>query len=206
MTMPDTESRASQADQTGQQDGGSAREQIREMKDQVVDQAKNTFQQARDRATSSLGESKNQFADQFGSIADALRRTTEHLRSEDQQRIAGLTDTVARQLDQVADYVRNKDARAMRQDLENLARRQPGLMIGGALILGLVGARFLKSSERRGRQFEDNQQYGRQRRFGYTGYDQPSSRSIDVERSVSSRTGYGYPGTEGGMGGGYAGA
>ena len=73
MTMPDTESRASQADQTGQQDGGSAREQIRDMKDQVVDQAKNTFQQARDRATSSLGESKNQFADARGSELQSER-------------------------------------------------------------------------------------------------------------------------------------
>jgi sirohydrochlorin ferrochelatase len=188
MTMPDTESRAFQADPTGQQGGGSAREQIRGMKDQVVDQAKNTLQQARDRASSSLGESKGQFADQFHTIADALRRTTEHLRSEDQQRIAGLTETVARQIEQVSDYLRNKDARAMRQDLENLARRQPAVMLGGALVLGLIGARFLKSSERRGsRRSGDGRQFGR-------------------ERNIPSRTGYGYPGTEGGTGGGYAGA
>jgi sirohydrochlorin ferrochelatase len=207
MTMPDTESRASQADPSGQQGGGTAREQIRGMKEQVVDQAKNTFQQARDRASSSLGESKGQFAEQFGTIADALRRTTEHLRSEDQQRIAGLTETVARQVEQVAEYLRNKDARGMRQDLENLARRQPAVMIGGALVLGLIGARFLKSSERRGtRQFGDGQRYGRERAFGYTGYNQPYTRDTDIERSVSGRTGYGYPGTEGGMGGGYAGA
>jgi hypothetical protein len=206
MTMPDTESRASQADPTGQQGGGTAREQIRGMKEQVVDQAKNTIQQARDRASSSLGESKGQFADQFGTIADALRRTTEHLRSEDQQRIAGLTETVARQVEQVAEYLRNKDARAMRQDLENLARRQPAVMIGGALVLGLIGARFLKSSERRGgRQFA-GQRYGRERGLGYTGYNQPYTRDTEIERNVPSRTGYGYPGTEGGMGGGYAGA
>jgi sirohydrochlorin ferrochelatase len=148
MTM-NTESRGSQAGISGQQGGGGAREQIREVKDRVVDQAKTTFQQARDRASSSLGESKGQVAEQFGTVAEALRRTTEHLRSEDQPRIAGLTETVARQVDQVANYLRSKDARAMRQDLENLARRQPALMLGGALILGLIGARFLKSSERR---------------------------------------------------------
>jgi len=43
MTMPNTESQASPADQTGQQGGGTAREQIRGMKDQVVDQAKKYF-------------------------------------------------------------------------------------------------------------------------------------------------------------------
>ena len=148
MTMPNTEARGSRGEPAGQQDGGSAREQIREVKDQVVGQAKNTLQQARDRAGSSLAESKGQIAGQFGAMADALKRTTEHLRSEDQQRVAGLTESLARQLDQVAAYLWSKDARAMRADVENLARRQPGLVLGGALVLGLIGARFLKSSQR----------------------------------------------------------
>jgi hypothetical protein len=193
MTMPKTDASGFRAENSGQQSGGSAREQIREVKDQVVDKAKSTFQQARDRAGSSLGESKGQVADSFGTIADALRRTTEHLRSEDQQRIAGFTETVARQVEQVADYLRNKDARAMRQDLENLARRQPALMIGGALVLGLIGARFLKSSDRGGsRRLGDGQQrYGRDGGLGYTGYQ-------------SGRIGSGYQGTEGGFGGGHA--
>src|SRR3954470_14045265 len=174
MTNANTESRGSgSTDANGQQSGG-AREQIREVKDQVVGQAKNSFQQARERATSSLGESKGQVADQFGTVADALRRTTEHLRSEDQQRIAGLTETLAQQVEQVANYLRNKDARAMRTDLENLARRQPALMLGGALLLGLMGARFIKSSQRdqrnRGSGFRG---YGRGNQFGYTGYNQP---------------------------------
>jgi hypothetical protein len=220
MTMPNTQAAGSRTDPSGQQNptrsgegGGSAREQIREVKNQVVDQARNTFQQARDRASSSLGESKGQFADQFGAIAGALRRTTEHLRSEDQQRIADLTDTVARQVEQVAGYLRNKDARAMRQDFENLARRQPALMIGGALVLGLIGARFIKSSERRGR-YGDGQQYGRERRLGYAGYNQPYTGEGEFGREIPVRKGYGgpsgveggYSGSEGGIGGGYAGA
>ena len=149
MTMANTETRGFQDQVTGQPGRDSAREQIREVKNQVVDQAKNTLQQAKERASSSLGESKSQFVNQLGAAAEALRRTTEHLRSEDQPRIAGLTDTLARQLDQVSNYLRNKDAAAMRHDLENAARRQPGIAIGGAIVLGLIGARFLKSSERR---------------------------------------------------------
>jgi len=195
MTTPNTQVPGSRAETSGQQSGGTARDQIRDVKNQVVDQAKNTFQQARDRASSSLGESKNQFADQFGTVADALRRTTEHLRSEGQPRIAGITDTIARQVDQVADYLRNKDARAMRQDLENLARRQPALMIGGALVLGLIGARFLKSSERR--RYGGEQRFGRERSFGYTGYNQPYTRDAEIGGS--------YTGSERDFGGGYGG-
>jgi hypothetical protein len=154
MTMPnDREARGFRDDTPGRQGDGSAREQIREVKDQVVGQAKNSLQLARDRASSSLGESKVKVADQFEGIAEALRRTTEHLRSEDQHRIAGLTESVARQVDQIANYLRNKDARAMRTDLEDLARRQPALILGSVLVLGLIGARFLKSSQRERRRF-----------------------------------------------------
>jgi hypothetical protein len=196
MTMPNTEVRGSRDDTDGQQ-AGSAREQIREVKNQVVGQAKSSLQQARDRASSSLGESKGQVADQFGTIADALRRTTEHLRSEDQQRIAGLTETAARQVDQVANYLRSKDARAMRADLENLARRQPAIVLGGALVLGLIGARFLKSSQRE-RRVRGSQSYGREQRFGNAGYD-AFSEETEIQRHMPV-SGSGY------QGGGYAGA
>jgi hypothetical protein len=195
--MTNTEANSSRGVNAEQQAGGSAREQIREVKDQMVVQARNTLQQARDRAGSSLGESKGQLADQLGTIADALRRTTEHLRSEDQERIAGLTETVARQVDQVATYLRNKDARAMRADLENLARRQPAIVLGGALVLGLIGARFLKSSQR-DRRFRGSQPYDREQRLGSGGYDQ-FSEETETQRHMTG-TGRGY------QGGGYAGA
>jgi hypothetical protein len=207
MTMANTENRGFQDEATGQQGGGSAREQIREVKNQVVDQAKNTFQQARERAGSSLGESKSQFADQIGSVAEALRRTTEHLRSEDQTRIAGLTETLARQIDQVTNYLRNKDAAAMRNDLENAARRQPAVMIGGALVLGLIGARFLKSSER-----QRERRYAREGRYGEGGYGRERvygyGRSALGETEVGRHTPSGTAGYSGfeDAGGGYAGA
>ena len=199
MTMPNTEVRGSRAENGGQESGGSAREQIREVKDQVVGQARSGLEKARDQARSSLGESKSQFADQFATISEALRRTTVHLRSEDQQRIAGLTETVARQVDQVANYLRNKDAGAMRTDLENLARRQPALVLGGALVLGLIGARFLKSSQRE-RNFRGGAAgYGRQQRVGSGDYGRFSEES-EFERPLpgTGRSGY--------EGGGYAGA
>jgi hypothetical protein len=224
MTMANTEARGFQGDAGGQQggpgeQGGSgARQQIRDVKNQVVDQAKNTFQQARERASSSLGESKGQFADQIGAVAEALRRTTEHLRSEDQQRIAGLTDTLARQVDQVSNYLRNKDAAGMRNDLENVARRQPAIIIGGALVLGLIGARFLKSSERRReRRWSGERGYDqdvRLSRGGYGGEGYGSERGYAYGRSGISdtETGRRTPSGTGGysgieeVGGGYAGA
>ena len=53
----------------------SARTQIREVKEQVVDQAKTSFRQARDSAASSLNDSRHQAAERIGGIASAVRST-----------------------------------------------------------------------------------------------------------------------------------
>lgn len=153
-----------------EQSVAGARQQIREVKDQVVGQAKSSLRQAKDRATSSLGESRDQFAEQLGAVAEALRRTGEHLRLENQQRVAGLTESVARQADQVANYVRTFDPRTARDDLESLARRQPALVLGGAFALGLLGARFFKSSKQRDGGTRPGGYPDRERRGGYAGY------------------------------------
>jgi hypothetical protein len=143
MTMPNTTETAEEP-----RGGGGARAQIREVKDQVVDQARSTYRQARDSATDSLSRSRNETADRINGIASAFRRTSESLRSEQQDRLAGLTDTVAEQVDRFSSYLRNHDLGDVRDDVENLARRQPAVAIGAALALGMLGARFLKSSQR----------------------------------------------------------
>jgi ElaB/YqjD/DUF883 family membrane-anchored ribosome-binding protein len=130
---------------------GSARTQIRDVKDQVVDQAKTSFRQARDSATSSLNDSRHQAADRIGGIAGAVRSTSEHLRSENQARVADLTDSLAEQVERLSSYLRDRDLRAFRDDAEKFARRQPAVAIGVALGLGMLGARFFKSSRRTGR-------------------------------------------------------
>jgi hypothetical protein len=127
---------------------GSARAQIREVKDQVVDQAKTSFRQARDSATSSLDDSRHQAADRIGGIASAVRSTSEHLRSENQAGAANLTDSLAEQVERLSSYLRDRDLRAFRDDVENFARREPAVAVGVALGLGILGARFFKSSRR----------------------------------------------------------
>lgn len=165
MTMPDTQGAGtpgSGIDTDPQQSGGGARGQIRQVREQVVDQAKTTFRQARDQATSSLADSRRQAADQVGGLASALHSAGQHLRSEQQERIAGLADSFADQVDQVSAYLRDVDLQRVARDVEGLARRQPALVFGAAFAIGLLGARFLKSSEKRGDEdrFDDYEEYG----------------------------------------------
>jgi hypothetical protein len=126
----------------------ATRAPIREVKDQVVDQAKTSFRQARDRAASSLTESRVQAADQIGGMAAAFRHTGEHLRAENQRRAADLADSLAEQVERASSYLRERDLGAVRADIEGLARRQPAMVLGIGFALGLLGARFFKSSER----------------------------------------------------------
>ena len=151
MTAPATTPAATAGATTGPDGSGSTgvRDQIREAKNQVVDHARTTLTQARDSAASSLTDSKGRLADQVTHVADAFRNTTDHLRQQNQSQLAGYADGVARQAERLAGYLRNADFRAMGDDLEQLARRQPALVVGGAFALGLLAARFLKSSERK---------------------------------------------------------
>jgi hypothetical protein len=126
--------------------GSGAGDQLRQARDKVVDRARSTMRDARDRAGASLSDGRRQAADQIGGIGGALHRTSEQLRNEDQAKIADLADSVGRRVDRMADYLRETDGRTMARDVESLARRQPAVVFAGAFALGVVAARFLKSS------------------------------------------------------------
>jgi hypothetical protein len=174
---------------TGGEGTGGARGQIRQVKEQVVDQARNTFRDARDKATSSLSDSRRQAADQIGGIASAFHSAGHHLRDEQQERIAGLADSLAGQVDQVANYLRDADLDSIARDVESLARRQPALVFGAALALGIIGARFLKSSESAGRsrrsfaEYDDYDEYGGYERIQPGG--DPAGLGLGTSRSLA---------------------
>jgi hypothetical protein len=153
MTAPDRAPAAIDRTYDGADDarGSDVKSQIREVKNQVVDHAKTTLTQARDSAASSLTDSKGRLAEQVTHVANAFRTTTDHLRQNDQPQLAGYADGVARQAERLAGYLRTADFRAMGDDVRDLARRQPALVVGGAFALGLLAARFLKSSDRKTR-------------------------------------------------------
>jgi hypothetical protein len=145
--LRDTEQTSQPIGTPGPERKPGAREQIRKVRDKLVDHSKNTLRQAKDRATASLAEGRRETADQIGELAGAVHRASEHLRSEDQSRAADLAESAASQADRVADYLRDADLRKIGRDLEALARRQPVAVYGAAFAIGLFAARFLKSSD-----------------------------------------------------------
>jgi len=104
-------------------------------------------------ATSQLGTQKNKATDGIGTVAQAVRQASQQLRTQQHETIASYIDQAANQLEQFSTRLRDKDVGELVPDAQQFAKRQPAVFIGSAFAIGLLGARFLKSSRR-------TQQYG----------------------------------------------
>ena len=120
----------------------------------MADEAKDKATQLAGRAQEKMGQqlqagaSKglSRAADALGSVAQSLTYSSERLREQDRGAIGGYVEKAANRVERFADYVQNSNPREMADRVENFARREPGLFLGGAFALGLLGARFIKSS------------------------------------------------------------
>jgi hypothetical protein len=108
-------------------------------------QAKETAGRIADEQISKQRESATGVLEQ---VAGALQMTGEHLRSSQQERIARFAQQASDQVRQFSESIHGAQPRDVIRRVEDLARREPALFLGGAFVLGLLGARFLKSSER----------------------------------------------------------
>ena len=108
------------------------------------------------RVTSRVDEQKNRAAAGLGGIADVIRSAGNELRNENET-LASYVDTASDQMKRFADQIREKGVADLLDDVQEFARRRPALFIGGAFLLGLGIARFLKSSaDRDMRDYGDN--------------------------------------------------
>lgn len=122
--------------------------------DQAVQQVKSQIETGKERATGSLEE-----------IAQALHETGMSLRDRDLGVVGQYADTGAEIVEQVTHYFRDHSVDQIADDVEDLARRQTGLFLGGAFALGFILTRFLKSTS----------PYGHARNGPGTGYESRSA-------------------------------
>lgn len=107
--------------------------------------AAGVMDQVKQQASTRVNEQKARAAEGLGSVASAIRQASEHLRSENQT-LAMYADKAVDQIQLFADRMRDKDPAEMVRDAEQFARRNPTAFVGGAFVLGIALARFLKSS------------------------------------------------------------
>ena len=84
-------------------------------------------------------------AEGIETVARSIRRLSTEI-AGDQPAIANAATTVADQADRTAQFLNETDAREMISKVEDAARRQPLLFLGGAFVLGVATARFFKAA------------------------------------------------------------
>lgn len=135
---------------------------------QVRNSASEAFGTVKARAAESLEEQKHTLSTGLNNVAENIRRLGDNVADTDRadgvsRFAADYSSTAADKLEQVAHYFDDHDLNAIYHDVENVARNNAAIFIGGAFALGFLAARFLKSSGRTG-----------------------------MERSIGGRTGNGY--------------
>lgn len=161
--------------------------------------ASNLRSRASEKVEETLSEQKYRAADSLGSIAQQIRSAGEQFPQDNA--VGRYINQAAGQVDNIASFLNNRDVADLMDEIEQLARRQPAVFIGGAFALGVLGARFLKSSRR-------NARYEYQDRWSTT----DSSAMLDMPRDsvnrpnapgyspASDRTSTGYGSTGSGIG------
>jgi hypothetical protein len=100
----------------------------------------------KEKAGAQLESQKGRATEGLDAIAQAVRQSTGQLRNDHHETVAQYVDKAAEQLERLSGKLRDKDIGELLDDAQRLARRQPALFIGGSFALGLLAARFLKSS------------------------------------------------------------
>jgi hypothetical protein len=122
---------------------GQAKGVANQVAGQAKDVANQVAGQAKDIVRSRLSTQTSRSAIQLGELANALRQTGEQLEGN----VASpFVSKAADRLDRVSELLDSADPTELVRSVEQFARREPLLFLGGAFALGIVGARFLKSS------------------------------------------------------------
>ena len=111
--------------------------------------ASDAMNKAREKTSSMLEEQKQNLASGLGTVAQEIRRVGDDLQTSGDNQITNLTGkysgTIAGGIERVSDYLEHHDVQDFVNDVQDFARRHPGIFIGGAFLVGMAATRFLKS-------------------------------------------------------------
>lgn len=125
------------------------KERVGEGAQQVQEKASEAKERTRERLSEQVDTRSTQAGEQMTSTAGALRQTARQLRNDQQAQPAQLLEGVADRVERLGDYLTANDGDRLLRDVERMARRQPWLVVGGGIVLGLAAARFTKASSSR---------------------------------------------------------
>ncbi|HEY2866883.1 MAG TPA: hypothetical protein VGJ02_07315 [Pyrinomonadaceae bacterium] len=132
--------------------GNKLKDSATDLYEHAKDTASDSYDAVATKAKTAVNEQKNQFSAGLKTVADSIRHMGGQLRdAPESNRLTDVTSDftgkAAGTIDNVANYFDRKDPREMVRDVQGFARRNPAIFFGTAFALGLLAARFLKSSK-----------------------------------------------------------
>jgi ElaB/YqjD/DUF883 family membrane-anchored ribosome-binding protein len=111
----------------------------------LADAAGDVAEQATSVAEQRASSTMTQVGDTIEQVARAVRSTAEELRN-DQPQIANIAEAAAERAEGAAQFLRQHGARDVLDEAQDFARRQPAVVVGAGLALGLLLGRAIKSA------------------------------------------------------------
>lgn len=123
--------------------GDASRGAASKIREKAVDLAQGAKEQVRAR----YDERKSVAVGELGTLASSLRRVVDELGSSHPNNMSGrVVSTLADRIETFGQTLEGKDLDTIVGDVGRFARNNPAAFLGGALALGFMASRFLKSS------------------------------------------------------------
>jgi hypothetical protein len=137
---------------SGQGPQKNVEQRANQVSEKVAQQAQSTFDDARSKVTQ-----------QLGAVSQAFKTAADKLEQQQQTGLSRRVQQYVRKAEDASNYLQDKSPRELKDDLDRFARQRPAWFLGGAFLAGVLGARFLKSSEKQndGQSLKGSVEYAR---------------------------------------------
>ena len=102
--------------------------------------------QVKDQASAVAQQQMTSAAEGLDSAAGAVNAVGDRLRENHLGELSQYTGMAAEQIEKLATWLRTTTPEEIAHDIEDFAKKQPAVFVAGALALGLIGVRFLRST------------------------------------------------------------
>ena len=127
-------------------DERTSQSELEQVKERVQDVAGEAKQQTREQLRTQIDTRTSQAGEQISATSQAFRGASDSLRQQGNDRAASVVETLAERSERFGAYLTHTDGDGLLRDAEDLARRQPWLIVSAGAFAGFLAARFVKAS------------------------------------------------------------
>jgi len=111
----------------------------------VQDTVTRAFDQIQQQGKAQFTTQKDAVANTVNSVAQALHQTSSQLQEGHAEPFTQLIDQAASEMERFSTHLRESDVDTLFGEVQDFARRQPAVFVGGAFLFGMFAARMLRT-------------------------------------------------------------